>query len=150
MTVEFTLFPSLPQELRLKIWEASFTSRIVEICQKNDPGYDEVLDVTDTGPPADLYSPTPLPALLTVNRESRSVVIKASLPDFPTPDNAQRIFYNSEIDILYFPAWCWRRNISIFEEAVPDESKSRIKRIALGELQYMNIMRPDIRLLRSR
>lgn len=132
MVVQFTQFPSLPKELRLKVWKFGLTPRIVEICQKNDPGYDEDLDTSNTGPPSDLYSPTALPVFLKVNQESRDIVLRSSLPSFPTSSNAQRIYYNPDVDTLYFPAWCFRHNIRIFEDVVSDEVKARIRKVALG------------------
>ena len=85
--------------------------------------------------PGQFYSPSPLPSLLRVNGEARSVALAAALKGFPVPANKEDVCYNSEIDILYFPAGCWQENIMGFEQAISEEVKGSIRKIALGEFE---------------
>ncbi|KAH7321716.1 hypothetical protein BKA65DRAFT_540888 [Rhexocercosporidium sp. MPI-PUGE-AT-0058] len=207
MTDLFPLFPLLPKELRLAIWNLALESRIVELCfqvwdeewetgdgnedgsetengelehKRDDPpgvikeagdvdedededqeaeteatnkendndndnnsdGDSDSESETSHTPlkPGHFYSPTALPSLLRVNSEARSVALAASLPGFPMSSNKEDeyVYYNPEIDILFFPAWCWQHDISGFEERVGKEVKGRIRRVALENLMWMS------------
>lgn len=98
--------------------------------------------------PGYFYSPSPLPSLLRVNAEARSIALAASLPSFPVRmvegaesvdgDESvkavkQDVFYNPEIDTLYFPAWCWPNDVLGFEVLVGERVKGAVRRIAVGE-----------------
>ncbi|KAK0099916.1 hypothetical protein ONS96_007864 [Cadophora gregata f. sp. sojae] len=88
--------------------------------------------------PGQFYSSSPLPSLLRVNSEARSVALAASLKGFPVPSNQQDVYYNPEIDILFFPAGCWQEDIIGFEQVVSEKVKGSIRRIALENLMWMS------------
>jgi len=92
--------------------------------------------------PGQFYSPSPLPSLLRVNSEARSVALAAALKGFPVPANQEDVYYNPEIDILYFPAGCWQEDITGFEQAISGDVKGSIKRIALGESCILFLVLP--------
>ncbi|KAH9215751.1 hypothetical protein DL95DRAFT_388375 [Leptodontidium sp. 2 PMI_412] len=207
MADSFTLFPLLPKELRLAIWNLALEPRIVELCfyedgrdgdeNENEDGNeaedlvneggdlsgvrkegrdiengtehedkdqeagsqetnnendndddnnsettsdDSKSNTTHTPVPkrGQFYSPSPLPALLRVNSEARSIAVAASLPGFPVESNKEDVYYNPEIDILYFPAWCWQHDVMGFEEVVGEEVKGRIRRVAVENLMWMS------------
>jgi hypothetical protein len=119
----FTLFPQLPKELRLKIWEFAQEPRIVEVCQTQDS--------------AAFYSPTALPMLLHISRESRHIALQNYALSFPNGDQPATIYYNPSIDILYFPAWCDDRgSIWYFERNTSPEARGKIKRLAIDNLVW--------------
>jgi hypothetical protein len=120
---KFTLFPDLPKELRLKIWEFAQESRIVEVCQTQDR--------------ATFYSPTALPAVLQTSSESRHIALLNYSLSFRNGDSPATIYYNSSIDILYFPAWCDDRGgIWHFERNSSPEARGKIKRLAIDNLVW--------------
>ncbi|KAH7393387.1 hypothetical protein BKA64DRAFT_746456 [Cadophora sp. MPI-SDFR-AT-0126] len=109
------------------------TDNTDSISETPDPTYSRALG------PGQFYSPSPLPSLLHVNSEARSVALAAALKGFPVPSNQEDVYYNPEIDILYFPAGCWQEDIMGFEQAVSQEVKRKIRRIALEEnLMWMS------------
>lgn len=77
---EFTLFPSLPLEIRLMIWSLSPQPRVVEVWLDDEKGF---------------YSNVSTPAALSTNRESRSAVIG----QYPLCFGSR---FNFELDTLYF------------------------------------------------
>ncbi|PVH78653.1 hypothetical protein DL98DRAFT_516667 [Cadophora sp. DSE1049] len=89
------------------------------------------------------YSPSPLPSLLRVNSEARSAALAAALNGLPVASNQEDVYYNPEIDILYFPAGCWQEDIMGFEQAISEEVKESIRRIALGESESSSKSSPD-------
>lgn len=140
--LRFELFPRLPKEIRLKIWqEAANQPRVVEIRQN----IDWVYDGEDYGSPAHLYySPTPLPSIFYANYESRSVAMKDYLlsssnredtpvvvynigsevlrrPPLPSNEPPPVILYNPAIDILYFPIWYFEDNIDTLHEIISQD-----------------------------
>jgi hypothetical protein len=120
---KFTLFPELPKELRLKIWEFAQEPRIVEVCQTQDS--------------AAFYSPTAPPTLLHISRESRHIALQNYALSFPNGDHLATIYYNPSIDILYFPAWCDDRgSIRHFERNTSPEARGKIKRLAIDNLVW--------------
>lgn len=77
-----------------------------------------------------------------MNSEARSVALAAALKGFPVPANQEDVYYNPEIDILYFPAGCWQEDITGFEQAISGDVKGSIKRIALGESCILFLVLP--------
>jgi hypothetical protein len=137
---KFTRFPKLPQELRFKIWEFAIEPRIVEVCQSQDSEYFECIDYKvhfwGSKSSAPFYSPTALPTLLHVSRESRYIALKNYDLSFPNSGHPAIIYYNPSIDILYFPAWCFEYNIGHFELATSLEARGKIKRLAIDNLLW--------------
>ena len=98
----FTLFPKLPIELRLKIWRASFPrGREVNFAavRPNASREDEVTSMEDD---------SPLPATLSVNRESRHETLKHYLvvlrDEYNGDSSAKKqkpFVYNPKLDIAW-------------------------------------------------
>jgi hypothetical protein len=83
---EFTVFPNLPLEIRLKIWKiASFEKRQVDVWSIAEVDYNPMMDSPST-PSTHFgyhyYSSTPPPAVLHVNQEARTECIKYYTLDF--------------------------------------------------------------------
>jgi len=129
MSRKFTVFPNLPVEIRVKTWEEFLELRIVEVCQIDDGS-----DWWENKNP--FYSPTPLPAVLSTSHESRCIALQNYPLSFPTRSEPPQIRFNPSIDTLFFPAWCWRRNIRAFEKATPPAVKDSIQRIAIETLVW--------------
>ncbi|KAH8767921.1 hypothetical protein F5882DRAFT_412961 [Hyaloscypha sp. PMI_1271] len=139
---QFTLFPKLPKELRINIWQlAAREPRIVEICQPQDPQYithgTEDNDYESKNSAA-FYSPTAIPVILRINRESRAVALENYSLSFPHGSHPAQIYYNPFVDTLYFPAWCFQYSISHFETATPPEIKDTIHHIAIDNLIWFS------------
>ncbi|KAB5577801.1 hypothetical protein GE09DRAFT_1214011 [Coniochaeta sp. 2T2.1] len=81
----FTLFPDLPTELRLQIWRASCVPRVVTVSW----------DI-----PTSTYRThlTTVPAILHVNRESRSEALSRVYTSFFTP---RPVYFAPDLDTLY-------------------------------------------------
>jgi hypothetical protein len=137
---EFTLFPKLPKELRIKVWQlAACEPRIIEICQPQDAKY--ITHGTEdnewaTSNSAPFYSPTALPVILRINQESRVIALENYLLSFPNSSHPAQIYYNPAVDILYFPAWCFQYDIGHFETETPASIKDTIRRIAIDNLVW--------------
>jgi len=112
------------------------TDNTSETSETSEPTYSRAFA------PGQFYSPSPLPSLLRVNSEARSVALAAALKGFPVPANQEDVYYNPEIDILYFPAGCWQEDITGFEQAISGDVKGSIKRIALGESCILFLVLP--------
>ncbi|OTA54935.1 hypothetical protein K449DRAFT_191872 [Hypoxylon sp. EC38] len=82
----FTLFPQLPAELRLKIWEYLLAPRIIAIAcldAEAPPSSDEELEEPWTSfPELEVPAPRAVPVLLLVNRETRTLALKRYSPAF--------------------------------------------------------------------
>ncbi|KAH8795455.1 hypothetical protein BGZ57DRAFT_947028 [Hyaloscypha finlandica] len=91
---EFTLFPRLPAELRLRIWAASKPGpRVVEIEFDNRLSFETL-------------SPTSPPSLLAVCRDSRNETLKFYRKLLKPSNNGrwfQTIYFDPHTDILYLP-----------------------------------------------
>jgi 2EXR family len=140
--VQFTLFPKLPKELRIKVWQfVAREPRIVEVCQLQDSQYiahateDNNYEWRNSGP---FYSPTAIPVILHINRESRVIALENYNLSVPHSSHPAQIYYNPFVDILYFPAWCFQYDISCFETATRPEIKDTIRRIAIDNLIWFS------------
>lgn len=81
----FTLFPKLPTELRLKIWEYLLAPRIVAIaCLDAEalPSDEEPEEPWTNFPEFEVPAPRAVPVLLLVNRETRTLALKHYSPAF--------------------------------------------------------------------
>ena len=87
MASTFESFPSLPIELRMKVWEGAVESRVIEVHWRSLEGF-----TFHTYPPA----------LLSVSRESRAVTYPI-FHDSSMCLPAAYAFFNWDRDILYFP-----------------------------------------------
>ncbi|KAI0393005.1 hypothetical protein F5Y17DRAFT_331836 [Xylariaceae sp. FL0594] len=86
----FTLFSSLPTELRLHIWVLSCEGRVVQVSY--DPEQDRCT------------SPTSVPPILQVCRESRSEALRQLYkPAFGTKSHEPSIYFSRALDTLYIP-----------------------------------------------
>jgi hypothetical protein len=105
-TLEFTLFPQLLSELRVKIWKHSLnniTPRLIEIHP----------DVKEGG----YYSPARIPAILHTCYESRQEALKVYKLSFGTEKIPPRIFFCAA-DTLFLSHFCFtvRRFHSFMKE----------------------------------
>jgi hypothetical protein len=87
MATSFHLFPLLAPELRLKVWQAACTPRILPIIYTN-------LTFTSTTPP---------PTLLSVSREARNEAQHIYKLSFATSTSPATIYFNPYLDTLYLP-----------------------------------------------
>jgi len=84
----FTLFPELPEELRIMVWRAAFPrNRVVQV--ELSPSYEI------------LHSHTPQPITLQVNRESRTETFKFYVP-LLDPYLRRPILFHPALDTVYF------------------------------------------------
>ncbi|KAH7417829.1 hypothetical protein BKA64DRAFT_180272 [Cadophora sp. MPI-SDFR-AT-0126] len=85
----FTIFPNLPSELRIKIWQQACYPRIVTL--------------TYTTATSSFTSTTPPPTLLSVNHESRHEALRIYTLCFGTSSQPPRTYFNPFLDTLYLP-----------------------------------------------
>jgi hypothetical protein len=91
----FHLFGDLPAELRIKIWKAALTPRVVTILT-------QTTNVNTTNNIA-FYTTSPPPTLLSVSHESRSEALSSYRLSFSTSQNLPTTYFNPHLDTLYFP-----------------------------------------------
>ena len=136
---QFTLFPNLPKELRIRVWQlAAREPRVVEICwvREAQDRFRGIWDeFTPPNPPV-FYSPTPIPFVLHINRESRGIALENYALSFPQESRPAQIYYSPSVDILYFPGWS-SIHICPFKEATTPEAKDSIRRIAIDNLIWI-------------
>lgn len=87
----FTLFPTLPSELRCKIWATACFSR--------------VLSLTYDSSTSSFQTTTPTPTLLSVSREAREEALRVYSLTFGTSTKASNIYFNPYLDTLYLPRY---------------------------------------------
>jgi hypothetical protein len=85
-SLEFTHFPKLPPELRLKIWkEACYIPRVVDLWVEDPSKYEEDdWNNNDSPEPLTYVSHTRVPAVLQVSKEARAVALQHYTP-LPSP-----------------------------------------------------------------
>jgi hypothetical protein len=97
----FTLFPKLPAELRIQIWELALEPRVVKLEEHHTPRifWDKVRDVTQKLHLVAIGDKPP--CHLQVSREARSIVLKHHLSLW-TPINPSRslVYFNYAQDTL--------------------------------------------------
>jgi hypothetical protein len=98
----FTLFSSLPTELRLKIWTLSLPGpRIVPLKYTYAPANLSHRTSHDRAKRG-CTSPTLIPSNLHTNQEARNEALLSYSLSFNIPHGRAKIFFNPSIDILYF------------------------------------------------
>ncbi|KFY95455.1 hypothetical protein V500_02770 [Pseudogymnoascus sp. VKM F-4518 (FW-2643)] len=92
----FHLFPTLPVEIRLKIWSLLLLIPRTVICSEKV--------ITDAAPRAVKVweTNTPPPPLLHVNRESRYEALAIYAPYFATPSHPRPIYLSLSQDVVRF------------------------------------------------
>jgi len=92
LATAFTIFPKLPVELRLKIWKFALPGRrIVDIrCDKQSVLFEKY------------RSSTPIPSILHVCSESRTLASKVYELAFRTTPSSRSIYFNFSADLLVF------------------------------------------------
>lgn len=113
----FSLFPNLPSEIRLKIWEAALRSRIVRWIRKNDRN-------VFTAPSRSL-------PLLAVSREAREAAfLYGGYQNMA--DSSNPVYFSPKIDYLWFdPGWIelfeatTTKMVDPLDPALPDLSQMR-------------------------
>lgn len=88
-TKMFTVFPNLPSELRIKIWQ--------QAC------YPRTVTLTYTSSTSSFTSSTPAPTLLSVSHESRHEALRIYTLSFGTFSQPGRTYFNPHLDTLYLP-----------------------------------------------
>jgi hypothetical protein len=92
----FTLFPKLPAEIRLVVWKYALAIQRISVIKRN-----RHWNFSTAIKPFIITHPSPAPALLHVNRESKCLAEKAyQQPAFNCLINAPR-FFNFEVDALH-------------------------------------------------
>lgn len=117
----FTLFGSLPAEIRLQIWRESCHARVVEV------NYD--------GDKDRCHTPTEAPAILHVCQESRYETTRMYKKLFGTRTQAAHIYFHPDLDTLYIP----RPKLMGYDTASRDFTKlvtgaSHVRNLALDHV----------------
>lgn len=108
--MSFSLFPSLPPEIRIKIWHHACLPRVVTVCY--DQGSDRCLSSSET------------PALLRATHESRVEAQRSYKLYFSTASYPARIYFNPYQDTLYLPRYRemgYDETLRDFKNIVKDE-----------------------------
>ena len=121
----FNLFPLLPTEIRVHIWQEACHERVVEVMYI--PELDKVITTTDP------------PAVLHVNRESRAKALKIYHKIFKTQTCEAQIYFCPWRDTLYLP----RHRDMGYDDAARDIGACVI---STGDVSSLAIdhVRPDI------
>ena len=113
----FTLFSSLPPEIRFIIWRLSLSPRIVEILAS---------DCCDG-----FYSHAALPAALHVCRESRQAVEALYPSCFGSFLQPERVRFNFDLDILYLDISEEEEGLNHFFGILKETELIRLKYVAI-------------------
>ncbi|KAE9366115.1 hypothetical protein N431DRAFT_472673 [Stipitochalara longipes BDJ] len=121
ITIEgkFEWFPKLPPELRIKIWKLVPESRIVEIRFPRDGRKNTHRFFAS------------FPAILHSCRESRREGLKQYHRAFDSKWALNGVYFNYEIDILYYSLWSDRTQKKFFARRIKAKDLVKIERIAL-------------------
>jgi hypothetical protein len=120
----FTLFTSLPPEIRLIIWRLSLSPRVVEILTS---------DIC-TG----FYSQAALPVALHVCQESRQAVEALYPCCFGSFLQSERIRFNFDLDILYLDISQEEEGLHHFFGVLKETELTRLKYVAIDEAYLFN------------
>lgn len=115
----FTLFTSLPPEIRFIIWRLSLAPRVVEIIASNNR----------TG----FYSQATLPAALHVCRESRQAVEALYPRCFGSFLLPERVRFNFDLDILYIDISQEEESLYRLFGVLKEAELARLKYVAIDE-----------------
>jgi hypothetical protein len=138
---QFTLFPLLSAELRVKIWRLTVEPRLVILRIGEYLSTLEPLNGDGSGLiVAEFTSNALIPAPLHVCRESRAefarmyqLSFSINAPKEMLPNNAARIWFNFAIDTLVLPTCCGDA-VNVLR-CVPKRDTSQIKRMAVVSYQ---------------
>lgn len=131
----FTLFTSLPPEIRVIIWRLSLSTRIVEILASN---------ICTTG----FYSQAALPVALHVTRESRQAV-EAFYPScFGSFLQPERVRFNFDLDILYLDMSQEEDGLRHFFGIAKEIELARLKYVSIDE-GYLGDNMIDLHLVKT-
>jgi hypothetical protein len=136
----FVLFPDLPIEIRLKVWEYAFAPRVVNII------YDELEDRYHT------FNST-VPTLLHIHHESRMLGLRTLKLRFGTESHEPRIYFDFSRDILLFDDYL---DLGVAYSQIGTSSYSaflqakellvecqEIKRLAFNSSYFQSFVDPD-------
>jgi hypothetical protein len=128
----FTPFPTLPSELRCKIWAAACFPRVLSLI------YDSTI--------LNFQTTTPTPALLSVSHEAREEALRIYALNFGTSTQAANIPFNPYFDTLYLPRYGemgYDDTLRDFRNIVSDPSHSldEVRSIAL-DVVALEVKRP--------
>jgi hypothetical protein len=135
---EFTLFPQLPAELRIKIWKISVLPRIVLRHQ---------YDTERNHGPVVLFTPC-IPALLHVSQEARQIglenyqVVNARRCNM-NGNTAKRlgpIYFHPELDILLCAVWDGQHLSPVVPEAFPQRILKQARHLAVTQSDFQEII----------
>ena len=112
---EFTLFPTLPRELRDVIWRYTLDARVVEIEFDKDKGF---------------FSHAKIPTALKVCQDSRQAVVTSYNICFGSVWYHPRILFNFDLDTVYIDIRLVQY-IPIFFSVLSREEMSRIRYMAI-------------------
>jgi hypothetical protein len=127
----FTIFPSLPAELRLKIWRESCSPRIITL------NYNQA---------SDSFASCPQPALLSTCHESREEALRIYTPFFGTNSHKPHIYFNPYRDTIHLPRhgqMGYDDSLRDFKKLVRDETGllDEVRHVAIDHVQ-LDIKRP--------
>jgi hypothetical protein len=120
----FTLFTSLPPEIRIIIWRLSLSPRVIEILTS---------DIC-TG----FYSQAALPVALHVCQESRQAVEALYPCCFGSFLQPERIRFNFDLDILYLDISQEEEGLHHFFGVLKETELTRLKYVAIDEAYLFN------------
>jgi hypothetical protein len=116
-------------------------------CEGDASDSASVLTIGKINPKCLVYvSTSPAPTLLHVCRESQEVALKKYQPRFGTYHAMARIYFNNELDTLYFTYWSFDYGTSQFANLVVAHEELGVQRVAFefdrwlseGKTDYIN------------
>lgn len=136
-TPNFTIFASLPAELRLQIWHLSFHyPRVIEIRTDDYPSNIDYIQNAQGNRVSDIRWVTkcPPPAALSVCRESRREALKVWTLRFELLASGDEVIYiNPLLDTIYVNLkWFELVGILLNDIRAFDEAKRGVRSLALG------------------
>jgi hypothetical protein len=135
---EFTLFPQLPTELRIKIWKMSILPRIVLRHQR---------DTQTNHRSAVLFTPC-IPPLLQASQEARQIglenyqVVNARRWNLDGNTNKRLgpIYFHPELDTLLCAVWDGQRLSPVGSKALPQRILKQARHLVITELGFQEII----------
>ena len=155
----FSLFSSLPTELRLKIWSFACTPRILPIRHHSSTTatltFHNRTDRTSKTTTR-FSSSAPPPVLLSVCSESRMQALRAYHLTFATKTSEARIYFCPSIDVLYFERYRdmgYDESIRDFRNLVARESTlgnepEKVKNEIWRQVRYIALDYVDVNIKR--
>jgi hypothetical protein len=80
------------------------------------------------------YSPTPLPEVLSINHEARTLALESYISSFANGSQSAYIIWNPAIDTIFLPAWCFEYNVENFMAGTSAHEKALIQKLAFETL----------------